>query len=74
MKTVALAQARSHFKEMIDAAAKGEVIQITRNGKPVAELRAPLVADYEYWKTRKPLNIGKGGLSSLLQEERDQSR
>jgi prevent-host-death family protein len=74
MKTMAFSEARSHFKEVVDSAEKGEVIKITRNGKTVAEIRPSQEEELGYWKSAKPLNIGKGGLSRLLLEERQLSR
>ena len=74
MKTIAFSAARSHFKEIVDHAAKGETVKITRNGKTIAELRPPMEAEQAYWKKARPLNIGKGGLSRLLLEERGKSR
>jgi len=74
MKTISFTAARSQFKNMVDAAANGDVVRITRNGKTVAELRPPAEDELEYWKGVKPLNIGKGGLSQLLLDERRQSR
>ena len=74
MKTIAFTEARSHFKEIVDAATKGETVKITRNGKTVAELRPPAEAEEAYWKAIKPLNIGKGGLSRLLLDDRNSSR
>lgn len=74
MKTISFTEARGQFKNIVDAAAKGDVIRITRNGKTVAELRPPVEAELEYWKSVKPLNIGKGGLSQLLIDERQSSR
>jgi antitoxin (DNA-binding transcriptional repressor) of toxin-antitoxin stability system len=59
---------------MVDAAASGDVVRITRNGKAVAELRPPAEDEFEYWKGVKPLNIGKGGISRLLLDERRRSR
>jgi prevent-host-death family protein len=74
MKTIAFTEARSHFKEIVDAATKGETVKITRNGKTVAELHPPVEAQAAYWKSVKPLNIGKRGLSKLLLDERRSSR
>ena len=74
MRTIAFSDARSHFKEIIDSASEGEVVKITRNGKTVAEIRPPEEQSRNYWKSVKPLNIGKGGLSRLLMEERQKSR
>lgn len=38
MKTVSLADAKSHFSELVDQVEAGETVQITRRGKPVARL------------------------------------
>ena len=73
MKSIAFSEARSHFKQIVDSAAKGETVKITRNGKTVAELRPPIEAEEAYWKSIKPLNLGKGGLKLLL-DERGRSR
>ena len=40
MSTVGLAEAKVHFGRLIDRAAGGEVVSITRRGKPVARLVA----------------------------------
>jgi prevent-host-death family protein len=38
MKTVTLAHAKAHLSELVDLAAAGEPVCITRRGKPVAQL------------------------------------
>ncbi len=74
MKQVGIKQARQQLPDLIDRAAAGEEIVITRQGKAVAKLvSAP--------KTLKPLpslaefrrGLGRLGTSSvqLLREERD---
>ena len=40
MKTVSLADAKAHLSELIDRVEAGESIDITRRGKPVAQLTA----------------------------------
>lgn len=40
MRTVSLADAKAHLSELIDQAARGEPICITRRGKPVAQITA----------------------------------
>lgn len=37
-RTVSVAEARSRFSELLDAAEAGETVVITRRGQPVAEL------------------------------------
>jgi prevent-host-death family protein len=39
VKKVGIYQARTKFAELADEAENGETILVTRNGKPVAELR-----------------------------------
>ncbi len=39
MKTVGMYEARSKFAELVDQAQSGEIVVVTRNGEPVAELR-----------------------------------
>lgn len=40
METVKLAEAKAHLSELVERAAAGETICITRRGKPVAQLSA----------------------------------
>lgn len=44
MSEVSIRELRNHGGDVVDRAAKGERVTITRAGKPVAELR-PLVRD-----------------------------
>lgn len=50
MKTVNLAQAKAHLSELIERAASGEPVCITRRGKPVAQITAAAMP-------RKPIDI-----------------
>lgn len=38
MKLVSIAEAKAHLSELVDQAARGEAICITRRGKPVAQI------------------------------------
>ena len=38
MKTVNLAQAKAKLSELVEQAAQGETVEITRRGKPVAHI------------------------------------
>ena len=40
METVSLANAKARLSELIERAAAGEPVQITRRGKPVAQITA----------------------------------
>jgi prevent-host-death family protein len=44
MSTHDIAEAESHLSDLIDQALKGEAVVITRQGKPVAEIRPVNVA------------------------------
>jgi prevent-host-death family protein len=50
MKTVNLAQAKAHLSELVERAAAGEPVCITRRGKPVAQITAAATP-------RKPIDI-----------------
>ncbi|WP_456697201.1 type II toxin-antitoxin system Phd/YefM family antitoxin [Aeromicrobium sp. P5_D10] len=44
-RSVSVAEAKAHLSELLDAVEKGERVQITRRGKPIADLtplKAPL--------------------------------
>lgn len=41
MISIGIFEAKSHLGKLAQSAAKGEVVLLTRRGKPVAELRAP---------------------------------
>ncbi len=38
MPAISLADAKSHLSELIDRVAQGDTVEITRRGKPVAQL------------------------------------
>jgi prevent-host-death family protein len=40
VETVNLADAKARLSELVDRAAKGEPVQITRRGKPIAQITA----------------------------------
>jgi prevent-host-death family protein len=50
MKTVNLAEAKAHLSELVERAAAGETVCITRRGKPVAQLTAVV-------RPRKPVDV-----------------
>ena len=51
MKSVSIAEAKAHLSELIDQVVAGESVQITRRGKPVAEI-SPVSA------ARMPVDVG----------------
>ena len=40
MRSVSLADAKAHLSKLVERAAAGETVRITRRGKPVAEITA----------------------------------
>ena len=40
MKSVSIAEAKAHLSELVEQAAAGSTVRITRRGKPIAEIRA----------------------------------
>jgi prevent-host-death family protein len=62
MNSVSVRDLRNHGGEVLDRVAKGETITITRNGKPVAELRPLPVAGtsskllIERWRHLPPVD------------------
>ena len=50
MKTVSLAEAKAHLSELVSLASEGDTVQITRRGKPVAQI-TPIE------KPRKPIDF-----------------
>ncbi len=45
MRFIGASEARTHFSCLLDAAERGEVSTITRQGRPVARLMPPVPAD-----------------------------
>jgi prevent-host-death family protein len=41
MRTISLAEAKAKLSELVEAAAAGETVEITKRGKPVARIVAP---------------------------------
>ena len=39
MSTVGVLEAKNHFSELLERVQKGEVVTITKHGKPIAEVR-----------------------------------
>lgn len=62
MPTINLRDAKAGFSSLVDAAVKGEIVTITRHGKPVAALVSVEVAEIG----RKALERKRTGLVSYL--------
>ncbi|MBZ0212222.1 MAG: type II toxin-antitoxin system prevent-host-death family antitoxin [Nitrospirae bacterium] len=71
MKTVGAYEAKTHFGQLLDRVEQGETIQITRNGKLIAELK-PVESQGEDWATfagRVAEFRKKYGVKNLTPEE-----
>jgi prevent-host-death family protein len=67
MKTVGIFQAKTNLSRLIELVEKGEVITITRNGKPVARLtRVPVVPTPEEIERRKAAVLRLNEIASRL--------
>lgn len=52
MSVVTVAEAKAHLSELVERAAKGETVCVTRRGKPVARI-APLA------EPKKPVDVAR---------------
>ncbi|MGA7219014.1 MAG: type II toxin-antitoxin system prevent-host-death family antitoxin [Candidatus Sulfotelmatobacter sp.] len=78
MKTVGAFDAKTHLNELLQRASKGETIQITRRGIPVAKLSPPdsnqnedphsLAASIR--RLRRGATLGKVSIRELIDEGR----
>jgi prevent-host-death family protein len=62
MLTISLRDAKAGFSSLVDAAVRGEIVTITRHGKPVAALVSVDAAEI----ARKALTRKRPGLVSYL--------
>ena len=82
MGAYSLAQAQSQLGQLVEAALKGEVVTITRNGQAVVTLtpaepaRLPIDAEYLKWlRKRCQARPHRGGDAvALVREMRDEER
>jgi prevent-host-death family protein len=80
MATYSLAQAKDQLSRLVDEALSGEIVTITRHGKPVVNLTptapAPLPltkADIEQMRRRRAMRPSLGADSvTLVREMRDE--
>ena len=75
MVSISQTELRRSTTKYIDAAARGEQIEICRHGKPVAMLvpsrRSP-ESRKEYWRRVRPLKIDGVSASQAILEEREE--
>jgi prevent-host-death family protein len=78
MKTVGAFEAKTHLNELLQSASKGETIQITRRGVPVARLVPPVLVEKvdavsvcdAIRRLRKGATLGKITIRELIDEGR----
>jgi prevent-host-death family protein len=73
MRSVGIFEAKNRLSELVSAAESGEVIVLTRNGRPVAELR-PIIADKQQAAARiramRGLHVRVDEIRGLIDEGR----
>ncbi len=68
MSTVNLADAKAHLSELVERAAAGEPVCITRRGKAVAQITA-------VGAPRKPVNLGAlRALTAAMPKQKESAR
>jgi prevent-host-death family protein len=78
MKTVGAFEAKTHLNELLQRASKGETIQITRRGIPVAKLSPPdsnqkedgHILAVSIRRLRRGATLGKVSIRELIDEGR----
>lgn len=79
MITVGIVEAKSSLGQLVQSAAAGEVVVLTRRGKPIAEIRAPQAeigqenaaqAIEALRKFRRANRVGKFDITELVAEGR----
>jgi prevent-host-death family protein len=78
MKSIGAFEAKTHLNQLLQRASKGETIQITRRGIPIAKLIPPDTGEKEDVRTlsdairqlRKGATLGKSTIRELINEGR----
>ncbi|MGA3348251.1 MAG: type II toxin-antitoxin system prevent-host-death family antitoxin [Candidatus Sulfotelmatobacter sp.] len=78
MKSIGAFEAKTHLNQLLQRASKGETIQITRRGIPIAKLIPPDTGEKEDIRTlsdairqlRKGATLGKSTIRELINEGR----
>lgn len=76
-RSVSVAEAKAHLSELLDAVEKGEHVQITRRGKPVADLvprqaqRTPITMEW-FDKLTTGLEPTSGDSAETVRQLRDE--
>ena len=79
MITIGIFEAKANLGQLVQSASEGEVVVLTRRGKPVAEIRAPegesaqedtVLAIAALRKIRRSLKTGSFDIADLVGEGR----
>lgn len=77
-RTVSVAEAKAHLSELLDAVEKGEHVQITRRGRPVADLvpkqrpRTPITMEW-FDELTQGLDPIPGDSADAIRQMRDEA-
>jgi len=76
MVTVSYSEFRADPDKYLEAVERGETLEVSREGKPVAIVSPARRSAKDYWKQRKPLPIRLEGpsLTEVLLKEREEGR
>ena len=74
MVTITFTKFRQNAKTYFDAVEKGEVIQVLRHGKVIAQIISPVMKIDPEWKKRPPLVIPGVSLSKVILAERKSAK
>lgn len=71
MQETTFTELRAQAKHFFDLVEAGEVVRVTRNGRPIAEIH-PIARDVPSWKRRpaRPLMVPGVSVSRLILEDR----
>ena len=74
MVHISFTEFRDNAKDYFDAVEKGEVVQVTRHGKVIAEISSPCkrVPSWKQWRTK--LTLKGVSVSDMVIEERRKGR
>ena len=78
-RTVSVAEAKAHLSELLDAVEKGERVEITRRGKPIADIvpkdKVPIRLDAGWFdRLKAQMTSPEVDSAELIREMRDDAR
>jgi len=73
MISVSVADLKSNAEKYLDAVARGETVEVCRDGKPVAVLAPVTKRPMDRWKRANPVTIPGLSLSKEIIADREES-